>query len=128
MSALLLAHFNSELLIQVETDASDGVVGGVLSQKHIDSEWHPVAFFSKTMIEAELNYPIHDKEMLAIILSFQHWRVELQGAPQTIQVVSDHKALEYFMSTKALTAWQARWADMLSQYNFQIKYKPGPRN
>jgi hypothetical protein len=80
------------------------------------------------MIAAELNYPIHDKEMLAIILSFQHWRAELQGTAQTIQVVSDHRALEYFMTTKALTARQARWADILLQYNFRITYRPGPTN
>lgn len=56
------------------------------------------------MLEAELKYPTHDKEMLAIVSSFQHWRVHLQGTPEAIQVVSDHKALEYFMTTKALTA------------------------
>ena len=77
VSAPILAHFDPRLPIRVETDASDGVVAGVLSQKHLDGEWHPVAFFSKTMVDAELNYPIHDKEMLAIILSFLHWRAEL---------------------------------------------------
>src|SRR6266705_2213365 len=78
--------------------------------------------------DAELNYPIHDKEMLAIIFSFQHWRAQLEGAPEPIQVVSDHKALEYFMTTKALTARQARWADVLSQFNFTIMYRPGATN
>ena len=57
------------------------------------------------MIDAELNYLIHDKELLAIILSFQHWRVELEGTSQVIEVLSDHKALEYFMTTKALIAY-----------------------
>jgi transposase InsO family protein len=112
----------------VETDASDGVVAGVLSQKQPDGEWHPVAYYSKTMIDAELNYPIHDKEMLAIVSSFQHWRVHLEGTLEPIQVVSDHKALEYFMTTKALTARQARWAETLSQFNFRIMYKPGATN
>jgi hypothetical protein len=60
------------------------------------------------MVDAELNYPIHDKEMLAIVSSFQHWRVHLEGTLERIQVVSNHKALEYFMTTKALTARQAR--------------------
>src|SRR5437588_9896488 len=45
-----------------------------------------------------------------------------------VQVMSDHKALEYFMTTKALTARQARWAEILSKYNFQIGYKPGKHN
>jgi transposase InsO family protein len=128
VSAPVLAHFNPQLPSRVETDASDGVVGGILSQKHLDGEWHPVAFFSKTMIDAELNYPIHDKEMLAIVLSLLYWRVHLVGTFDIIQIVSDHKALEYFMTTKALTARQARWAEVLSQFNFQIMYKPGARN
>ena len=42
--------------------------------------------------------------------------------------MSDHKALKYFMTTKALTTQQARWAEILSQYNFQIMYKPGATN
>ena len=127
-SAPVLAHFDSDRPTMMETDASDGVIAGVLSQKQCDGEWHPVAYYSKTMIDAELNYPIHDKELLAIVSSFQHWRVHLEGTPEAIQVVSDHKALEYFMTTKALTTCQARWAEILSQYNFQIKYKPGSTN
>jgi hypothetical protein len=66
--------------------------------------------------------------MLAIVSSFLHWRVHLEGTPDTVQVMSDHKALEYFMTTKALTARQARWAEILSQFNFQIMYKPGATN
>jgi len=80
------------------------------------------------MIDAELNYPIYNKEMLAIVLSLLHWRVHLVGTPNTIQIVSDHKALKYFMTTKALTAWQAQWAEVLSQFNFQIMYRLGTTN
>src|SRR5438045_3803807 len=111
----------------LETDASDGVIASVLYQRQSDGEWHPVAYYSKTMIDAELNYPI-DKEMLAIVSSFQHWHVYLEGTPDMVQVMSDHKALEYFMTTKALTAQQACWAEILSQFNFQIMYKPGATN
>src|SRR5208282_3751563 len=124
ISAPVLIHYDRDLPIQLETDASDGVVAGVLSQ-YKDDRWHPVAYYSRTMIAAELNYPIHDKELLAIIACFVHWRVELVGTPQAIRVISDHQALEYFMSTKALTARQARWADTLSQHSFQIQYQPG---
>jgi hypothetical protein len=88
----------------METDASDRVVAGVLLQLESDSYWHPVAFFSKTMLQAELNYYIYDKEMLAIVLGFLHWRVELEGTYNRIEVVSDYKALEYFITSKALTA------------------------
>jgi hypothetical protein len=127
-SAPLLVHFVPSKPTRMDTDSSDGVVAGVLSQRQNNGEWHPVAFYSKTMIDAELNYPIHDKEMLAIVLGLLHWRAYLIGTPDTIQIMSDHKALEYFMTTKALTARQARWAEVLSQFNFQIMYNPGAKN
>ena len=56
------------------------------------------------MLPAELNYAVYDKEMLVIIYSFSHWRVELAGSPYHVQVITDYKALEYFMTSKALNA------------------------
>lgn len=46
-------------------------------------------------------------------------------ADQPVKVLSDHKNLEYFMSTKQLTSRQARWAEFLSRFNFVISYRPG---
>src|SRR5580700_886739 len=66
--------------------------------------------------------------MLAVTLSLLHWRAFPTGTQDIVQIMPDHKALEYFMTTKALTARQARWAEVLSQFNFQIMYKPGARN
>jgi len=128
VSAPVLCHFKQGLPTAAETDALDGVIAGVLYRKQADGEWHPVAYYSKTMIDAELNYPINDKEMLAIVSSFRHWHVYLEGTPEAIYVVLDHKALEYFMTTRALTARQARWAEILSEYNFLIRYKPRSMN
>jgi transposase InsO family protein len=66
--------------------------------------------------------------MLAIVRSLAQWRAELQGAPHKLEIYTDHKALEYFMSSKALTARQARWSETLSQFFFQIMYRPGKKN
>ena len=128
VSAPILQHYNPELESMLETDASDGVVGGVLSQLHTDGEWHLVAFFSKTMAPAECNYEIHDKEMLAIIRSLSQWQAELEGSSSRIKIYMDHKALEYFMTTKQLTSRQAWWAEVLSQFFFTIMYHPGKQN
>jgi len=54
----------------LETDTSNGAITGVFSQKQPDRKWHPIAYYLKTIIDIELNYPIYDKEMLAIIFSF----------------------------------------------------------
>jgi hypothetical protein len=78
VSAPILRHYRPELETMVETDASDGVVAGILSQRTaIEEPWHPVGYFSKTMSPAELNYQVHDKEMLAIVKSLSQWRADL---------------------------------------------------
>jgi hypothetical protein len=128
VTAPVLSHYDPEKETMLETDASDGVLAGVLSQQEDKGDWHPVSFFSKTMAPAELNYEIHDKEMLAIVRSLSHWRAELQGSPNRLQILTDHKALEYFMTTKQLTSRQARWSELLSQFFFHITYRPGKAN
>ena len=54
----------------LETNALDSVIASVFSQKQLDREWHPIAYYLKTIIDAKLNYHIHNKEILAIISSF----------------------------------------------------------
>jgi hypothetical protein len=66
-SSLILCYYNLDLKLILETDASDGVVAGVLLQLYLDSEWYPIAFFLKIIALAKYNYKVYDKEMLAII-------------------------------------------------------------
>ena len=68
----------------LETDTLDSVIASIFSQKQLNGNWHPIVYYLKTIADAKLNYPIHDKEMLAIIFSFQHWRAQLEGAPEPI--------------------------------------------
>ncbi|KFZ24217.1 hypothetical protein V502_01304, partial [Pseudogymnoascus sp. VKM F-4520 (FW-2644)] len=122
--ALVLQHFDWDKTAYVEADASDYISSGVLSQKDDQGVLHLIAFFSKKMAPAECNYEIYDKELLAIIRCFEAWRPEIEGTAMLVQVLSDHKSLEYFMSTKKLTRRQAQWVEFLSRYNFQIVYRP----
>jgi transposase InsO family protein len=131
LSAPVLQHYHADRQTIVETDASDGVVGGVLSQQDPSTKlWHPIAYFSKTMQAAELNYDIHDKELLAVVLAIKEWRAWLEGlqTKEPFLLYSDHRALEYFMTTKKLTARQARWAELLTQYHFKLQYRTGKAN
>ena len=123
----VLLHYNPEKQSYVECDTSDWTTRGVLSQKDDEGVLHPVAFFSKTLNPAECNYEIYDKELLAIIRCFEAWKPELEDTENPIQVLTDHKALEYFMTTKKLTRRQARWAEMLSEFNFELVYRPGKK-
>jgi hypothetical protein len=67
--APVLGHYDLTLPIIVETDAPDFAIGAVLSQK--EDRVEPVAFYSRKMSAIELNYDIHDKEMLAIVSAFK---------------------------------------------------------
>lgn len=128
ISAPVLRRFDINKPSTVETDSSDGVTGGILSQPDDHGLLHPVAYFSTRMAPAECNYEIYDKELLAVIRAFEEWRPELEGAPHKIGVITDHKNLEYFMTTKQLSRRQARWSEYLSRFDFEIKFRPGHLN
>ncbi|KAH9274022.1 hypothetical protein BASA83_003661 [Batrachochytrium salamandrivorans] len=123
-----LAHPNDEQPFILETDASDFAISGVLHQHDQSNTLRPVAFYSRQMNNAERNYDIYDKELLAVVKSFKHWRHLLQGGLHPVTVLCDHKNLEYFMSTKKLTRRQARWSLELSEYTFTITHRPGKLN
>ena len=125
-SASLLAHYHPDRQTIVETDASDYAIAAVLSQVDpADTLLHPIAFYSRSMSSAELNYDIYDKELLAIFVAFKEFRPYLEGLPNAIEVITDHKNLEYFATTKLLTRRQARWSEYLSGFNYNVKYRPG---
>ena len=71
-SAPILAHFDPEREVIVVTDASDFALGAVLSQRDEGNHLHPIAFHLMKFMPAEINYEIHDKELLAIVDSIKH--------------------------------------------------------
>ena len=124
-TAPILVHPDFRKAFYLETDASDFALGAVLSQMDEGEKLHPVAFYSRKFSAAEINYEIHDKELLAIVDSFQEWRHFLEGAAHPVTVYTDHKNLEYFMSVRILNRRQARWNMSLSRFDFVITYRPG---
>jgi len=87
----------------METDASDYALAAILFIINEDNEVHLVVFHSCTFTAVELNYNTHDKELLAIFEAFKIWQYYLEGLAYPINVVMDHKNLEYFSITKILT-------------------------
>jgi RNase H-like domain found in reverse transcriptase len=87
----------------VETDASDYALSAILSLFDDEGVLHPVTFHSRTFTGAELNYDVHNKELLAIFEAFQHWQHYLEGSGSPRDVITDHKNLEYFATTKLQT-------------------------
>ena len=92
-TAPILKHFHPEIAVTVETDASDFALGRILSERY-DQRLHPVEFHSPKFTPAEINYDIHDKELLAIVDCFKMWRRYLEIAPHQVQIISDHNNLE----------------------------------
>jgi len=109
---LAIPEINREM--RVEADASDYAAGRVLSTKCEDGKWRPVAFISKSLNAMEQNYEIHDKEMLAVIRCLEVWRHYLEGAKLKFKIWTDHKNLQYFMTSQKLNQRQARWVLYLS--------------
>jgi len=102
-SAPILMHWVLDAQLVVETDASDYTLAAILSIMTKDNEIHPVAFHSRTFSAPDLNYNIHDKELLAIFEAFKIWQHYLEGSASSIDIVTDHKNLECFSITKILT-------------------------
>ena len=120
---MILAHYRPNRTTILKTDASDYVIAAILSQINPDdSTLCPISFFSRSMTSAELNYDIYDKELLAIFAAFKEWRHYLEGLEFPIEVITDHKNLEYFVTTKLLTRRQACWSEYLSQFNLLVYF------
>jgi transposase InsO family protein len=122
-------HFNPNRKTKIETDASGFAISGILSQlDESTGNWVPVAFYSRKMDKHELNYGIHDQELLAIVESFSEWRHYLEGSKLPVTVFTDHDSLLYFSTTTKLNRRQVRWAQKLSAFWFCIKYQEGSKN
>ena len=72
----ILKIYTLSLLIVVETDALDFILGIYLVQKYLD-RWHLVTYYSCKMTLLELNYNIYNKELLGIVTVLKEWRVFL---------------------------------------------------
>ena len=124
-SAPILTYWIPNAQLIVETNASDYALVTILSVVNKDNKVYPVAFHSHTFTVAELNYDTYDKELLTIFEAFKIWWHYLEGLAYPIDIVMDHKNLEYFSTTKILTRRQVQWSKYLSQFNLVIRFHPG---
>ncbi|MBW0531215.1 hypothetical protein O181_070930 [Austropuccinia psidii MF-1] len=118
-TASILSHFNPSLPNIVETDASAYALGAVLSRMN-DSGKHHIAFYSCKLLSAELNYEIHEKELLGIFWALKSSKSFLLSLSDSFEVLTDHSSLQYFMYSKVLTHRQARRAEFLCEFHFSI--------
>ncbi len=119
---IILHHYNSDHKIVIEIDALNYVFKDILSQYNENEILHSVTYFLKKHNSVECNYKIYDKELMIIVRAFEKWWSELKDSIYSIEMITDHKNLEYFMSTKQLSRCQARWSEFLSRFNYHIAY------
>ena len=123
-------HFDSSKLRKLETDASGFAIARILFQlKECPAKdgakavWHLIAFFNKKLKLAELNYKVHNQELLAIIKCFMHWKYYLEGSFAFVEVLTNYNNLYHFMIIIVLSWRQAKWVLKLFKYDFVIIYK-----
>ncbi|KAF8749425.1 hypothetical protein RHS01_10104 [Rhizoctonia solani] len=127
-NAPVLCHADPSKPYFLETDASGAALGSILSQRQEDGRLHPLGFLSESFKGAEQNYDTHDKELLAIIRSFEYWRIFLEGTLHPVTVFTDHCNLEYWKESRTFNRRHARWHLLLAGYNFHIVYRPGKQS
>lgn len=125
-TAPVLRIFDPRHATTVETDASGFAIGAVLFQTDEYGVSRPVAFTSRKLNAAERNYPTHEQELLAVVHALKTWRYYLDGSH--FIVYTDHATLQHFPTQPKLTRRQARWMELLQEYNFTFKYKKGSDN
>jgi hypothetical protein len=92
-----------------------------------DGKWHLIAYYSRKFTSAEENYDVHDKELLAIVVALEYWRIYAESCSDLV-IFLDYKNLVNFTTTKVLNRRQVRWSETLGNYKFKIVYTLGKDN
>ena len=109
----------------IETDASEWAIGCVLLQVDpVTGRLHPVAFDGRKLQAAEINYPVHEKELLAIKYALQTWRIYIDNG-HTTTIYTDHESLKYLATMRNPSKRLARWVEEFSEYDIDLQYRKG---
>ena len=120
---LAIPDLNKEFIVRV--DASSKAIGAVLLQKHNDI-LKPCFYISRKLLERECNYPIIEKECLAIVFALHHFSKYLLMNSFIIQ--SDHKPLTFLKMNKTKNARLLRYALSLQPFAFKVEPIKGTEN
>jgi hypothetical protein len=126
INAFILTPFDPERETRIQPNSLRYSIEGELFQLSNNNKWKPVAYYSKKCLPAEVNYFIHDKELLAIIRYPKEWHNMLRSI-KIFTILSDHKNLEYFIKKQQLMERQMRWAFEFSRFGFKIVHQPGTK-
>ncbi|GMF21613.1 unnamed protein product [Phytophthora fragariaefolia] len=123
-SAPILALPDEDRPFSVVCDASDFAIGCALLQVDAEGRERVVSFQSRQLKTVEKNYPVHDKELLAMKYALAKFRVHLLGQKPFV-IYTDHASLRTATSSPHLSQRMARWLSFFATYDFTVEYKPG---
>ena len=114
-------------LFHVVCDASQFAIGAALMQHDEAGTERVIAYISRQLKPAERNYPVHDKELLAMKYALVKFSVHLLGEPRFV-MYTDHASLRTAVKSPHLSQRMSRWLSYFAQFNFVVLYKPGKLN
>lgn len=79
-----------------------------------------MAFLSRKVGSAENNYPVYEKELLAIVHAVRSWRHYLQGAMHSVKVPTDHMTLKFFHRQPKLSQRHLWWTELFKSFDLDI--------
>ena len=125
--APILAIADPSKPYHVVCDASNIAIGCALLQHDSEGRERVISYQSRQLKPAERNYPVHDRELLAMKYALAKFRVYLLGA-DPFTVFTDHCSLRTAVKSPHLSQRMARWLSFFAEYNFSVEYKPGRLN
>ena len=108
------------------TDASELAVSAILEQPDDAGAFHPVAFESRKLTAPERTYPPHLLELLAVVQALKSLRPYLLD--RSFELHTDNASLTWRMQQRTLSHHQARWLNLLAEYQFRVVHIPGRTN
>lgn len=126
LKSVTLSHFLPNKKFRLQTDASDIGISGILYQIDDNDDIRIVSLASRVLTQVEYRYTTTEKELLAIVYSILKFRTYLIG--WEFQIITDHQALTFLLSTPYQNSRLMRWILSLQEYNFSIVHCKGSDN
>jgi len=109
----------------LDTDACDKAIGAVLSQIQ-DGDEKVIEYAGRSLDKREVNYCVSRKELLSIVYSLRYFKQYLMG--RHFRIRTDHAPLTWLRRTPDLVGQQARWLEIMEEYDFTVEHRPGVRH